>query len=179
MVVKENRKYVNKNYNLNNYKRELDSIEKIIVHCTATDSTAWDNPMAVINYDLGPNHISRSGCPTATYHFYINKQGEAYQLVSMNIWTWNCAGENRDSVAVCINHGAVKDNVTPEQYNSLVECICYIFDILDWGYDAESVRERLFFHRDFNSMKSCPGKIDKGKLIESVIQNLAGYGDNV
>lgn len=178
-VDKENRQYVNKKYNLNNYYRELNSIEKIIIHCTATDSVAWENPMACIRYDLGPNHISRSGCPTSTYHFYINKAGEIYHLVSMNYYTWNCAGQNRDSVAISINHGAVSNNVTPEQYESLVECICHIFDVLDWGYDIESVRDRLFFHRDFNSMKTCPGKINKEQLINSVAEKLKDYGDNI
>lgn len=178
MVDSVNRNLVNKKYNLNNYIRDLEDIEKIIVHCTATDSAAWNDPMACIKYDLGPNHISRSGCPTATYHFYINKSGEVYQLVSMNYYTWNCAGENKDSIAICINHGAVVDNVTPEQYGALVDCICHVFDLMDWGYGIESVRERLFFHRDFNSMKSCPGKISKEELINSVAEKLKDYGDN-
>lgn len=179
MVDFDSRGYANQKYRLENFKRELSDVEKIIVHCTATDSPAWDNPEACINYDLSPNHISRSGCPTATYHFYVNKKGEAFQLVSMNIKTWNCAGQNSDSVAVCINHGGIKNNVTQEQFNSLAETICYIFDKLDWDYSEESVRDRLYFHRDFTNLKTCPGKIDKNELIFSVIEKLKDYGDNV
>jgi hypothetical protein len=170
-------KYANKYYNLNNYYRELSKCRQIIVHCTATDSTAWDDPLTCIRYDLGANHISSNGCPTATYHFYIAKTGNAYQLVSMNLKTWNCSYQNNDSVAVCINHAGTKNNVTPEQYQSLVNCIAYIFDYLDWDYSEESVRERLHFHRDYAN-KLCPGKLDKTQLQNDVIKKLKTYGDN-
>jgi len=157
--------------------RELKDCEIIIVHCTATDSEAWDDPMACINYDRNPNHISRKGCPTATYHFYINKPGEVFQLVSMNIVAWNCARHNKDSVAICINHGAKENNVTEEQYKSLIETICHVFDKLDWGYDIYGVKERIFFHRDFNSGKTCPGFLDKNFLIGDVVERLKTWGD--
>lgn len=171
--------YANKKYNLNNFKRELSDCERIIIHCTATDSAAWNDPMACIKYDLGPNHISRSGCPTATYHFYINKQGNVYQLINLGIKTWNCSGYNNDSVAICINHGAITNNVTKEQYDSLIETIRYVFDVLDWSYDDENVRERIYFHRDLNSGKTCPGKLDKEQVIQDTISKLKDYGDNL
>lgn len=174
-----NQKKANAKYDLKKFYRELSDCERIIIHCTATDSPAWDNPEACINYDLNANHISRSGCPTATYHFYVNKQGQVFQLVSMNLYTWNAAGYNKDSVAVCINHGAVKNNVTEEQYDALIETLAYIFDKLDWSYDEDNIRERIFFHRDLNPMKSCPGRLDKTEVINSVIEKLKTYGDNV
>lgn len=170
--------YANPKYHLAELYRPLARIEKLVVHCTATDSSKWDDPAVLINYDLGPNHISRKGCPTATYHFYVNKPGDIFQLVSMNFTTWHVAGHNRDSVAVCINHGAVKDNVSDIQFNALIEAICYVFDKLDWSYDEESVRDRVFFHREFNPGKTCPGILDKEKVVKAVIEKLKGYGDN-
>ena len=95
----------------------------------------------------------------------------------MNIYTWNCASFNRHSVAICINHRADKNNVTPGQYNSLIDTICYVFDKLDWGYDEYGVRERLFFHRDHNPGKSCPGKLDKQQVLTDVIKRLKTWGD--
>ena len=41
-----NKKYANPKYNLNNFYREITDIDEIIIHCTATDSAAWDNPVA-------------------------------------------------------------------------------------------------------------------------------------
>lgn len=162
--------------------RPLSRIEKIIVHCTATDSENWDNPLTCVNFDIRPNGgnpaLPRRGCPFATYHFYVNKKGEIAQLVSMNYQTMNCKNHNRDSVAVCINHGAVKNNVNEEQYEALIETICHIFDFLDWNYSEESVKESLFFHRDFNPGKTCPGKLDKTKVLNDVIEKLKTMGDN-
>lgn len=79
MVDENNREYANKKYNLNNYKRSISEIKEVIIHCTATDTPRWDNPLACIDYDLGQNHISDNGCPTATYHLYVNKQGKIFQ----------------------------------------------------------------------------------------------------
>jgi hypothetical protein len=176
--------FTNKNYSdssIESNHRALSRIEKIIVHCTATDSEKWDDPLTCIKFDITPNGgnpaLPRSGCPFCTYHFYVNKKGESFQLVSMNYQTMNCKGQNRDSVAVCINHGAVSDNVTQEQYDALVDTICHIFDFLDWNYSEESVRDSLFFHRDFNPGKTCPGKLDKEGLIQDVIKQLASRGD--
>ena len=163
--------YTNEKYNPNNYARSLNDIESVIIHCTATDSEAWDNPMALISYDLKPNHISLKGCPFATYHFYINKPGEVYQLVSMNYYTWHCKEQNRSSAAICINHGGIKNNVTDEQYKSLIDCIKYVFDVLEWQISERSLRYRLYFHRHFAN-KLCPGMIDYDKLIRDILKTL-------
>lgn len=158
--------------------RELSDIEQIIVHCTAAGTPAWEDPSACIRYDLNPNHISRSGLATATYHFYINQAGEPWQLVSMQIRTANCSGQNYNSVAVCINHDGFKlAEITDELYNSLVDVCCYIFDLLDWGYDYHGVEDRIHFHRDY-SPKACPGRLDKEKLISDVAERLKTWGNN-
>lgn len=177
-IVNEKR-LINNKYRTMDFYRSLSDCEKIIIHCTATDSEAWDNPMACINYDLQPNHISKKGCPFATYHFYVNKKGGIYQLVSLNLYTWNVAGHNRDSIAICINHGATKDNVYNVQYEALIDAIVYVFDLMDWSYSEDNVRERVTFHRDFNPAKSCPGKLNKEQLQNNVIARLKTYGDFV
>lgn len=169
--------FTNPRYDMDDFSRKTSSIDQVIIHCTATDSPAWDDPKACINYDLAPNHISRKGCPFATYHFYVDKMGKVFQLVSMNYFTWNCSGQNRDSVAICINHGAKFDNVNKEQYSSLVDAICHVFDYMDWGYDYYGVVEHLKFHRQYNNMKTCPGKLDYKKLCEAVSERLKNWGD--
>lgn len=160
------------------YLRQHDEIEEVIIHCTAAGNEKWEDPITCINYDLNPNHISRSGLATATYHFYINQKGEIYQLVSMNMQTAHCAGHNRSSIAVCINHdGFTPEEITEKMYSSLIETICYIFDFTDWGYDEHGVRDRLQFHRDYAN-KACPGRLSKESLIVAVAERLKTWGDN-
>jgi N-acetyl-anhydromuramyl-L-alanine amidase AmpD len=176
--------YTSKNYSesgiLEN-RRPLSRIEKIIVHCTATDSEAWNDPIACIKFDTagnsGNSRLPKKGCPFCTYHFYVNKKGKAYQLVSMNFQTMNARGHNRDSVAVCINHGAVKDNVTDEQFDALIEVICHIIDFLDFPYDIEELKNIIYFHRQLDSSKTCPGKLDYENVINSVSEKLKTRGD--
>jgi N-acetylmuramoyl-L-alanine amidase CwlA len=179
-VVGDNSKYVNEKYNLPDYERDLEDIEQIIIHCTAAGTEGWENPMAEINYAMNPNHISKRGCATASYHFYINQKGEVWQLVSMNYYTWNCgAGQNKNSVAICINHNGTDPNeITPELYETLIDTICYIMDKLDWGVDEFGIMDRIHFHRDY-SPKLCPGAIDKEFLISEVSEKYKSWGDNV
>jgi hypothetical protein len=160
--------FTNRKYNPENYKRDLDMIQEIIVHCTGSDSENLEDPQTLIKYDLMPNHISKKGCPFATYHFYINKAGEIFQLVSMNYYTWNCKGHNQYSVAVCINHGGTKNNVNKEQFESLGETIKYIFGKLGWDLSLQELNSKLHFHREYAN-KLCPGKIEKDKLIDDLM----------
>lgn len=161
--------FTNKKYNPDNYLRDVKLIKEIIIHCTATDSIAFENPINLIKYDINPNHISRKGCPFATYHFYINKAGEIFELIDINYYCWHCKGHNQYSVAVCINHSGKYNNVTPQQYKSLIETIIYLFGILNWVLEENSIKNKLFFHRDFAN-KLCPGKINKEELIKDILK---------
>ncbi len=160
--------FINKKYNSDNYLRDINLIRELIIHCSATDSISFENPINLIKYDINPNHISRKGCPFATYHFYINKSGEIFQLVGINYYTWHCKGHNQYSLAICINHSGKYNNVTPQQYKSLVETIIYVFSILNWERDKENLESKLHFHREFAN-KLCPGKIDKELLIKEIL----------
>jgi hypothetical protein len=161
--------FTNKKYNPNNFRRDMNMIQEVIVHCTGSDSKELENPMTLIKYDLSPNHISKKGCPFATYHYYINKAGEIFQLVSMNYYTWNCKGHNQYSVAICINHSGEKNDVTKQQYASLIDTIGYAFGKLGWDLTKEELNSKLHFHREYAN-KLCPGKIEKSELIDLLIE---------
>jgi hypothetical protein len=171
--------YINHKYNLENFRRKLYKIDMIIVHCTASGGQGWESPEAEIRYATNPNHISKRGCATASYHFYVNQKGKIWQLVSMNYYTWNCSGQNPNSIAICINHDGFKQSqITNELYNSLVDTICYVADFMDWSYDEYGVRDWLHFHRDFAN-KACPGMLNYDELVKSVSERLKVWGDNV
>ena len=176
---KSGKQYTNPRYNLDSFKRRLSRIDMVIVHCTAAGSQGWEVPTAEINYAIHPNHISSKGCATASYHFYLSQKGNIWQLVSMNYYTWNCSGQNPNSVAICINHDGFKESqITKEMYSSLVDTICYVFDFLDWSYDEYGVREHLHFHRDFAN-KACPGKLNYEELVKNVSVRLKNWGDSL
>lgn len=79
-------------------RRSLDKIKRLVIHTT---DAAW-TPQQIVAYDLGPNHISSTGTPTCTYHYYVNQLGETAKLVDESIITWHAGGHNSDSVAVCL-----------------------------------------------------------------------------
>lgn len=174
--------YVNKLYrdSVHKYARSGSDIEQIIIHCTATDSKQWDNIEALLNYDLGANHIFKNGCPTCTYHFYVDQSGQVDHAVSVYLKTVHCSGQNNNSVAICINHGGEKDDVIEtEQYSALVDTICHVIDFMDWSYSEGSIEDRLHFHRDYSN-KLCPGEnLNKYQLIADVVERLKTWGDNV
>jgi len=174
--------HVNKLYrdSVHKYTRNGSDIEQIIIHCTATDSKVWDDIETLLKYDLGKNHIFKNGCPTCTYHFYIDQQGKIDHAVSVYLKTIHAGVQNGSSIAICINHGGEKDDVIEtEQYSALVDTICHVIDFMDWSYEQESVEERLHFHRDYSN-KLCPGEnLNKQRLIEDVTHRLKTWGDNV
>lgn len=175
----EGKQFTNPRYNLNSFKRSLSKIDMAIIHCTASGGKGWEVPTAEINYAIHPNHISSKGCATASYHFYLNQAGNIWQLVSMNYYTWNCSGQNPNSIAICINHdGTTQSQITKEMYNSLIDTICYVFDFMDWSYDLWGVKDHLHFHRDFAN-KLCPGKLDYEKLASDVSLRLKDWGNNL
>lgn len=159
--------FINKKYNPDNYLRDVKLIKEIIIHCTATDSTAFENPMNLIKYDIKPNHISQKGCPFATYHFYINKAGEIFQLIDIKYYTWHCKGHNQYSLAICINHSGKFNNVTPQQYDSLIQTVKYVFTKLNWIINEETLESKIHFHREYAN-KLCPGKLNREQLIKDI-----------
>lgn len=169
---KKGLKYINPKYNPSNYKRDLSNISEIIIHCTATDSLKWEDPICLIEYDKQPNHISRKGCPFATYHYYINKLGEIFHLIDMRYYTWHCKGRNQYSLAIAINHAGKKRNVTEAQINSLSETVIHIFEVLGWDIDEEGLQSKVKFHRDYAN-KLCPGKIEKPELYAKILERWA------
>jgi hypothetical protein len=160
--------------------RNIENLDLIVIHCTAAGTKGWEDALTCIRYDLGANHICNSGCPTCTYHFYINQSGEIFQTVGIDIKTWHTNNYiNPISVSICINHDGFKQSeITPELYQSLVETICYIADKMDKNYDEYGVRDWLHFHREY-ARKACPGQIDYDKLVTDVSEMLKNWGDNV
>lgn len=78
--------------------RSTSSIKRLIIH-----TTDWDiEPRELALYDIAPNHISSSGCPSITYHFHIGKSGEVSRTADPTWVTWHAGGHNSDSLSICL-----------------------------------------------------------------------------
>lgn len=79
-------------------KRALSSIKKLVVHCTDWEIT----PQELAKYDIEPNHISNTGCPSITYHYLVEPNGEVERTAPAEWITWHAGNHNNESLAVCL-----------------------------------------------------------------------------
>ncbi len=81
-------------------KRKLSDIKRIVLHCTDWVVT----PEKLTEYDLGPNHISSTGCPSPTYSWMIDKEGTIFKMVDETVITWHVGTWNPSSVGVALSY---------------------------------------------------------------------------
>lgn len=172
--------------------RHLKDIERIVVHCT--DVEGW-TPQRLNDYDLSPNHISKTGCPTCTYHDYMQIGGVWNHMVDYDVKTWH-AGPlwNKSSVAVALEFKPDQGhNPDESMMNTLIEYLamsCLFLgisprmvvghrELLDTGYIIDKNGHKRL-------KKTCPGlEIDLDALRDDVMAYiganeagiLAGTGD--
>lgn len=149
----------------------MRKINKIIIHCSDTTDSGTKSWDAIRKY-----HIETNGWKDIGYHYgieYISDIKSGYHLELFkgrddSLIGSHCEGHNSDSLGICVV--GEFDSLTPseEQYKFLAK-LCK--DLID-KYKL-SIRD-IYFHRDFNKGKSCPGtKFDKKKLI-GIINNGIG-----
>jgi len=75
-----------------------ESIKRIVVH-----TTDWIiSELELAKYDINPNHISSTGCPTITYHYTVRQNGEVNYCVPHKKVTWHAGPWNPNSLAVAL-----------------------------------------------------------------------------
>lgn len=83
-------------------RRALSAIDMIVVHCSDADWTLEQ----LADYDIKPNHISKTGCPAVTYHDVIMKDGHLYHCLDYTERSWHAGKWNGRSAAVCLMYRA-------------------------------------------------------------------------
>ena len=78
--------------------KRLKSPELVVLHTTNTVTSI----QKLADYDVGPNHISDTGCPSFTYHCVVMRDGSAYQTLDWNEIAWHAGLYNKTSVAVAM-----------------------------------------------------------------------------
>ena len=125
----------------------MRTINKIIVHCSATPEGRDVSPEEITRW-----HIEENGWSDIGYHFIITLDGVIHFGREIEKAGAHAKGHNSDSIGVCYVGGmdvdmkSSKDTRTEEQKEALVDLLCELKDT----YGGE-----IYGHRDFSS-KDCP-----------------------
>lgn len=142
-------------------------INKIIIHCSASDDPAHDNLEVIKDLHTSPpSKVFKWGKYTTNgrgwvdvgYHFFISKNGVLFNGRSEDIIGAHVRGHNRDSIGICLS--GERGLPTAEQEKTL-ESICkdlckrYALSKMD-----------IIGHNDLDNKKTCPN-FDVHELVSS------------
>ena len=119
----------------------MRKINKIIVHCSASDRPEHDNPHVIREW-----HLSR-GWSDSGYHYIITKNGSLSVSRPISIKGAHCYGQNSHSIGICCTG---KESFSEFQFQTLKALclnLCEIFSL----HDAD-----IYPHWFFNKSKTCP-----------------------
>ena len=120
--------------------RSLNFINKVIVHCSATDEKDADDIEVLRKW-----HMLR-GWDDVGYHFFIRSDGSIFKGRDLNQYGAHCIGQNSTSIGICLSG---KEEFSQEQFfalGSLYQVLC-----MELNKDLP-----VYPHRDFNANKTCP-----------------------
>ena len=123
-------------------KRELDQIDRIVIHHSATDD---GSPEAYARY-----HVESRGWPGIGYHFVIQKDGGIYQTNRLDTISYHVSGQNTNSIGICLTGNYDKQQPPAVQFQACAQLIAALRQNFVQELDLRA-------HADF-SAKSCPGK---------------------
>lgn len=124
--------------------RPLNAIKRVILHCSDTPD---HNPSITVEW-IRRVHKLEKGFDDIGYHYFIRRNGQIEIGRPLEYVGAHCAGENYDTIGVCL---AGRKEYTPEQFESV-------------RHLADQFREEFcvttlqwFTHNHFNPHKLCPG----------------------
>lgn len=123
-------------------------IKYIVLHCTATASTA--------TVEAIKNGWKRLGWKNPGYHYLIDDSGEVHQLATEDKVTNGVRGYNPESIHVSyiggLLDGKPADTRTPEQLDAMEELVRKL--------KAKYPSAKIKGHRDFSPDTNKNGKVD-------------------
>lgn len=91
-----------------NKLRKLSDISKIVIHTSDWETT----PEVLAKYDITPffkkngikyyNHVSKTGCPSITYHEAIMPDGRCFKTLPYEEVSWHVGIHNKSSLGVVL-----------------------------------------------------------------------------
>lgn len=141
----------------------MRKIKYIFIHCTA----GYGNVKSIENYWFNTLKWKTGG-----YHRIIDLDGTINKMYDFNTVTNGVQGYNSNSIHISYIGGVDRNNVnvaidsrTPEQKESIIECI---LEALNWckdtGQDVEDIM--ILGHRDISPDKNLNGIIDPWERIK-------------
>lgn len=101
---------------MKNIKRQIN---KVYIHCSASDNPNHDNIETITQWHLG------RGFNTIGYHFFINKNGDIYKGRDLEKIPASQQGHNTGSLAICLSG---LNNFTEKQFTSLQKLCLFVND---------------------------------------------------
>jgi len=139
-------------------QRPLLGINKVIFHQAMSKGTI----AGVAKYHVGPNHISKTGCPGILYQIGIehDKDGTAYKTNRFRTLSWHTKGQNLKAIGVLVMGDFHADGwdgtqtLMPKQRDNIRRVMDLLLeDKFLPGIDSYQCFQ---FHSTFNK-KACPG----------------------
>jgi len=117
----------------------MRKLSKMIIHCSDSDIKSHDNVETIREW-----HKQR-GWKDVGYHFFIQKNGTIEKGRPIEVQGAHCAGQNKDSIGICLSGSK---EFTNDQFISLGS----LLQVLQLEFGDMSVHP----HRQFNDTKTCP-----------------------
>jgi N-acetyl-anhydromuramyl-L-alanine amidase AmpD len=161
--------------------RRPGDVDRLVLHCTDA-SPSW-GALDCARYDINPNHISATGCPTITYTYFINADGLVQKCLSHDVVSWHVGDWNARSLGVAMAYRATGKSDPPpaaqlEAAAELLARLCQTFN-LQPGLNVVGHRELLGTGYWVDGQgrkhlrKECPGlKVDLSELRQVAAQRL-------
>lgn len=131
-------------------------INKIIVHCSASDNPSQDSIEAIKDLHTGdPKEkiqwgiyaTNKRGWSDIGYHYFISKDGILHYGRPLDQAGAHCYGHNSNSIGICISGDKIFNR---KQFLILNQILREL--IIQFGLTENDIH----FHRDFDKNKSCP-----------------------
>ena len=127
--------------------RDTRIIDKIIIHCSASDNPAHDSIEVVRSW-----HRARL-FDDIGYHFFIDKRGRVKNGRPITKVGAHCSGQNVASIGICLSGRYNFKEVQFKAAYNLIKDLMHIYSIK---------KGSVFPHKAFTNNKTCPNfSLDK------------------
>ena len=96
--------------------RPLESINEIILHCSATPAT-----MDIGAKEIRDWHVKGNGWIDIGYHYVVRRDGTIEEGRPIQAVGAHCSGHNQSSIGICLVGGVRSDGKMPENNFNLVQ----------------------------------------------------------